>query len=264
MRIVVCIKQVPDPEGPRDAYFINTANATVEPRGIPPVLSLFDENALEAALRIRDQIPQGSVSVLSIGKRIPNAVMLKALAAGADSLVKVEDESLDASGLDSYITAQVLAAALSKLGFDLIVVGRQAADWNDGQVGIGIARLLDLPSVTLVRSVHLSGHDMEIERVLPQGYEIVRTALPALIMVGGEAGELRYPSMIQRREAKNKPITTWNLIDIGLTTLPAKRVIRQRLFAPELKDRACRMVDGASLAEAGRNLAERLHSDRVV
>jgi len=264
MRIVVCIKQVPDPEGPRDAYGINTANMTVEPRGIPPVLSIFDENALEAALRIRDQHPDAGVTVLSIGKRIANAVMLKALAAGADALVKVEDESLDAAALDSYLTAQVLAASLSKLGFDLIVVGRQAADWNDGQVGIGIARLLDLPAVTLVRSVHIHDHDVTIERVLPQGYEVVRTALPALAMVGNEGGELRYPSMIQRREAKNKPVTTWSLADIGLPSLPAKRVIRQRLYAPERKDRVCCMVDGPSLAEAGRNLAERLHSDRVV
>jgi len=264
MRIVVCIKQVPDPEGPRDAYHINSETGMVEPRGIPPVLSLFDENALEMALRIRDQNPSDSVSMLSIGRRIPNAVMLKALAAGADCLVKVEDEALDAANLDSYITARVLAAALAKMGFDLIVVGRQAADWNDGQVGIGVARLLDLPAVTLARSLQASGDELMIERVLPLGYEVVRTTLPALIIVGGDGGELRYPSMIQRRDAKNKPVTTWTLADIGLDNLPARRVIRQRLFAPELKDRACRLVDGYSPAEAGRILAERLHGDRVV
>jgi len=264
MRIVVCIKQVPDPEGPRDAYHINTDTGMVEPRGIGPVLSLFDENALELALGIRDQNHAKSVSVLSIGRRIPNAVMLKALAAGADCLVKVEDEALDAANLDSSITARVLAAALAKLGYDLIVVGRQAADWNDGQVGIGVARLLDLPAVTLARSLQASGDELRIERVLPLGYEVVRTTLPALIIVGGDGGELRYPSMIQRRDAKNKPVTTWTLADIGLDTLPARRVIRQRLFAPELKDRACRLVEGASPAEAGRNLAERLHGDRVV
>jgi electron transfer flavoprotein beta subunit len=264
MRIVVLIKQVPDPEGPRDAYSINTASMTVEPRGIPPVLSLFDENALEMALRIRDANPADSVSVLSMGRRISTAVMLKALAAGADCLVKVEDDALDAAELDSHITAQVLAAALRKMGFDLIVAGRQAADWNDGQVGIGLARLLDIPAVTLVRRVQVSADSLTIDRTLPHGYEIVRTTLPAVVMVGGEAGELRYPSMIQRREAKNKPVTTWNLADIGLDNLPARRVIRQRLFAPELKARTCRLVDGASPAEAGRNLAQRLHRDRIV
>jgi len=259
------MKQVPDPEGPRDAFEINQATGMVEPRGIPPVLSLFDENALEMALRIKDVHPAGAhITVMTMGKRISNAVMLKALAAGADCLVKVEDESLDAANLDSYLTARVLAAALAKMGFDLIVVGRQAADWNDGQVGIGVARLLDLPAVTLARSLQASGDELMIERVLPLGYEVVRTTLPALIIVGGDGGELRYPSMIQRRDAKNKPVTTWTLADIGLDGLPARRVIRQRLFAPELKDRACRLVDGSSPAEAGRNLAERLRGDRIV
>jgi len=264
MRIVVCIKQVPDPEGPRDAYCINATDMTVEPRGIPPVLSLFDENALEAALRIRDQHPDAGITALSIGRRIANAVMLKAMAAGADALIKVEDEALDPTMLDSRITAEVLAAALRKLGFDLIVVGRQAADWNDGQVGIGVAHLLDLPVVTLVRGVRINGHELTIERMRPQGVEVVRTSLPALIMVGNEGGELRYPSMIQRREAKNKPVTAWSLADIGIAALPARRVIRERLFAPEIKDRVCRMIDGASPAEAGRNLAHRLRDERIV
>jgi len=265
MHIIVCMKQVPDPEGPREAFEINQDSVLVEPRGIPPVLSLFDENALEMALRIKEVHPDGAtVSVLSMGKRISNAVMLKALAAGADELVKVEDDSLDAGRLDSFSTAQVLAAAISNLPHDLIIVGRQSADFNDGQVEIGLGHILDLPVITLARGVTVQGADMRIERVLTNGHEVVSAPIPAVIMASNEVGELRYPSMIQRREAKQKSIHTWGLNDIGLASLPLPRLMRKRLYAPEFKFRQCRILTGNTPAEAGRNLAMQLKEDRVI
>lgn len=265
MNIIVCMKQVPDPEGPRDAFEINHDKGLVEPRGIPPVLSLFDENALEMALSIKDVYPDGAkVSVLSMGRRISNAVMLKALSAGADELVKVEDDSLDAGLLDSFATAQVLAAAINKLPHDLIIVGRQAADFNDGQVGIGLAHILDLPVITLARAVTVQDGDMRIERVLGSGYEVVSAPIPAVIMASNEVGELRYPSMIQRREAKQKPIHAWRLNDIGLASLPTARLMRKRIYAPELTLRQCRIFGGNTPAEAGRSLVLQLKEDRVI
>ena len=265
MHIVVCIKQVPDPEGPRDSFEINQATGMVEPRGIPPVLSLFDENALEMALRIKDVHPAGAfITVITMGKRISNAVMLKALAAGADEIVKVEDEALDAGRLDSFATAQVLAAAIRKLPYDLIITGRQAADFNDGQVGIGLAHILDLPAITLARALTVQGGELMAERVLAQGHEVMCAAMPAVIMASNEVGELRYPSMIQRREAKQKPVRTWGLADIGLSEPPAMRLRRKRLFAPELRERRCRLFEGVGPAEAGRDLALQLKEDRVI
>ena len=264
MHIIVCMKQVPDPEGPRDAFEINHSSGMVEPRGIPPVLSLFDENALEMALRIKDVSPGGAkISVLSIGKRISNAVMLKALAAGADELVKVEDGSLEAGLLDSFATAHVLAAVINKLPYDLIIVGRQAADFNDGQVGIGLGHLLDRPVVTLAQAVVVRDGDIRIERVLANGYEVVKAPIPAVIVASNEVGELRYPTMIQRREAKQKPVHTWGLKDIGLATLPSARLRRKRIYAPELKLRQCRILGGTP-AEAGRNLVLQLKEDRMI
>lgn len=265
MRIIVCMKQVPDPEGPRDAFEINPASGMVEPRGIPPVLSLFDENALELALRIKDVHPAGAVvSVLSVGKRIANAVMLKALAAGADELVKIEDDSLEAGLLDSFATAQVLAAAIHTLPHDLIIVGRQAADFNDGQVGIGIAHILNLPVITLARAVTVQGRELWVERMLANGHEVVSAPLPAVIMAGNEVGELRYPSMIQRREAKNKQVIAWGLSAIGLTVPPAPRLKRTRLYAPDIKTRRCRILAALTPGEAGRDLARQLREDRII
>jgi len=265
MHIIVCMKQVPDPEGPRDAFEVNQASGLVEPRGIPPVLSLFDENALEMALRIKDVHPAGAaVSVISLGKRISSAVMLKALAAGADEIVKIEDETLDAGRLDSFATAHLLAAAIRKIPYDLIITGRQAADFNDGQVGIGLAHILDLPVVTLARAVTVQGSELRAERVLAHGYEVMCAPLPAVIMASNEVGELRYPSMIQRREAKQKPVRTWGLADIGLAAPPATRLTRKRLYAPELRERQCRMFSAGSPADAVRNLAMQLKEDRVI
>jgi electron transfer flavoprotein beta subunit len=265
MHIIVCMKQVPDPEGPKDAFEINQDSGLVEPRGIPPVLSLFDENALEMALRIKNVHPAGAtISVLSIGKRISNAVMFKALAAGADELVKVEDDSLDAGCLDCFSTAQVLAAAISKLPHDLIIVGRQSADFNDGQVGIGLAHILNFPGVTMARAITVQGGDIKIERVLANGYEVVSAPIPAVIMASNEVGELRYPSMIQRREAKQKPVQAWGLKDINLASLPSARLMRKRIYASELKLRKCRIIGGSTPTEAGRNLAIQLKEDRVI
>ncbi len=265
MQIVVCMKQVPDPEGPRDAFEINPDSCLVEPRGIPPVLSLFDENALELALRIKEAQPEGArISVLSMGRRVSNAVMLKALAAGADDLVKVEDDSLESGRLDSFATAQVLAAAIRRLPHDLIIVGRQAADFNDGQVGVGIAHILDLPVITLARAVTVQGGGLMVERVLAEGHEVVSAPLPAVIMASNEVGELRYPSMIQRREAKQKPVQAWGMNEIGLAAPPPPRLVRKRLCAAEPKLRQCRILDGKTPAEAGRDLVLRLKADRVI
>jgi electron transfer flavoprotein beta subunit len=264
LHIIVCIKQVPDPEGPRDSFVINSEANRVEPRGIPPVLSLFDENALEAALRIKDVHGDAQITVLSIGKRISNAVMLKALSAGADELLKVEDERLDPGSLDSSAIAAVLACAIKQLDYDLVLVGRQAADWNAGQVGIMIAYRLGIPAITLARKAILDGEAVIVERVLPDGYEVVRSALPAVVMTSNEAGELRYPSMIQRREAKNKPVVTWGLGDIGIDAPPANKVVLKRLSTPAIVTGACTLIDGATAAEAGRNLALRLRQDKVI
>ncbi len=266
MRMVVCVKQVPDPEGSQDCFVINPETLRVEPRGIPPVLSLFDENALEAALRIKDACEEEvTLTVLSMGKRVSSAVLQKALAVGADDLVKVEDDRLDPAGLDSFAVASALAGAIRKLGrVDLIFTGRQAADWNAGQVGIGIARILSLPAVTLVRKAELQGGSVLVERVITGGYEVVRVPLPALLVTSNEVGVMRYPTMLQRRAAKKKPVQGWDAGDVGVEDVPPSRLVLKKLFVPEMRQAQCEIVEGGTPAEAGQALAERLHSDGIL
>lgn len=266
MRIIVCMKQVPDPEGPRESFVVNNEEMRVVPQGIPPVLSLFDENALEAALRIKDKNPQDvKVSILSIGKRVSNAVMFKALAAGADELIKVEDSQFMTSRLDSFATATILAKAIENAGdFDLILVGRQAADWNAGQVGIILSGILNIPCVTLAQGVDVNGSTLTVERVLSNGIETVRTHLPAIVMVSNEIGELRYPAMKERREAKKKPVTEWNISDIGLSRIPPARIKLKRLFTPEMAAGNCLYLTDTTLEDAGRKLALLLKADGMI
>jgi electron transfer flavoprotein beta subunit len=266
MNIIVCMKQVPDPEGPQDCFAINPETVRVEPRGIPPVLSLFDENALEAALRIKDDHGEEmKITLLTLGGRISNAVLQKGLAVGADDLVKVEGEAFDPGMLDSFGTASALAATIKRIGsYDLILAGRQAADWNAGQVGIFLGGILGLPTVTLAKKVDIQGEYAVVERLVPSGYETVRTKLPAVVVASNEVGELRYPTMIQRRQAKKKPVTAWGASDIGIEEVPKNRVVLKRLFAPEMRKGQCQLMEGETPDEAGINLAKRLRADGVL
>jgi len=267
MDIIVCMKQVPDPESSRECFVIDTEKLRVEPRGIPPVLSPFDENALEAALRIKGDLQDRDVkiTVVSVGRKISSAILQKALAVGADELVKVEDDAFESGALDSYATASVLAATMKRIGrYDLILAGRQAADWNAGQVGVGVAHLLGIPVVTLARRVDVDGTNTVVERLTGDGYERVRAPLPALVVVSNEVGELRYPGIAQRKAARSKPVVAWTAADVGFGTLPRRRLRLVELTSPEVRATDCILVDGADGADAGRRLAERLHRDGVL
>src|SRR4030042_1666066 len=168
MNIIVCVKQVIDPQAPPSSFKIDAStNKVVPPPGVPPVISTFDEYAVEAALKIKETVG-GKVTALSLGVNLLRDVVKKPLAMGADELILLEDPAL-ADG-DSWSTAYALAMAIKKLGqFDLVLCGRQAADWDAGQVGSGIAELLGIPSVTIVRKIEVAGNKAKVERVIPDG-----------------------------------------------------------------------------------------------
>jgi len=127
INIIVCVKQVLDPELPPSLFRINTeTNKVIPPRGRTPVLSTFDENALEAALKIKDA-QEANITVISMGSGLDEMILRETLAVGGDELIFLEDDSFQDA--DSYSTACVLAAAIQKVGaYDLILCGRQAAD----------------------------------------------------------------------------------------------------------------------------------------
>jgi electron transfer flavoprotein beta subunit len=266
MNIIVCVKQVNDPETTPSSFKIDTAaNIVIAPPGLPPVISTFDEYAVEAALRIKEKVG-GKVTILSLGVNLLRDVVKKPLSMGADDLVLLEDPAL-ADG-DSWSTAYALSLAIKKMGqFDLILCGRQAADWDVGQVGSGIAEILGLPSVTLARKIEILGDKAQVERVIVDGFELVETCLPALITLSNEHPAPRYPNVKGIMMARRKEPVVWKAADIGAD--PAKigangrRSRLLKLYQP-VTDSKCEVVTADTPEEAAVKLAVRLREAKVL
>jgi len=262
LNIVVTVKQVLDPEAPPSVFNIDPeAKRVVPAAGVPPVLNPYDDNALEAALRIKD-IHQSRITAISMGVKLAKAVLRKCLAAGADELVIIEDETFN--NLDGNATAYILATAITKMGkYDLILTGRQAADTDAGQVGSGIAEILGIPSVTIAQKVEVDNGKLRVERVVSDGYQIVEAPLPALVTVSHELGQLRNVALRELMTAKDKPIQVWGCQDLGITSSPMRRTRIIDLYIPQRESR-CDIVDGNTEEEAAVNLALRLREAKII
>src|SRR3989337_113517 len=164
--IVCCVKQVPDPEAPASQFKVDEAARKVLPiPGVQPVPSQFDTIGVEAALRIKDKVPDATITILTLGPDAYRDTIKHCLAMGADEGVHINDPALNDA--DHWATAEALAAAIQKLPpYDLIVAGRQAVDWDMGVVGSTIAEILGLPVITIAKEVKLDGGKVTVERVL--------------------------------------------------------------------------------------------------
>ena len=266
MNMIVCVKQVLDPEAPPASFKIDSSsNKVVPPAGVSPVISPFDEQAVEAALRIKDS-QGGKITVISLGANLLRDVVKKPLSMGADELILLEDEAFTEG--DSWSTAYALAMAIKKTGeYDLIFCGRQAADWDAGQVGSGIAEILGLPSVTVAKKIDITNGKARVERVTADGYEVVEVSLPALITVSNELGEPRYATLRGIMAAGKKQPTIWKPADIGVEPsqigVAGRRVKLLKLFQP-VREGKCEIIEGESLEEAAVNLALKLREAKII
>jgi len=255
--MIVCCKQVVDPEAPPASFKIDPAtNKVVPPQGVPPVISPFDEQAVEAALKVKDA-GGGKITVLSLGINLARDVVKKPLSMGADELILLEDPAY-VDG-DAWSTAYALAMAIKKIGkFDIIFCGRQAADWDSGQVGSGIAEILGLPSVTVAKKVEAANGKARVERITADGYEVVEVSLPALITVSNELGAARYPTIKGIMGAKRKEPIIWKPADIGVDPtkigVAGRRTRLSKLFQPA-RETKCEIVGGDTPEEAAIKLA---------
>lgn len=250
------MKQVIDPEAPVSSFKIDSeTNRIIPPKGTPPVLNPFDENALEAALKIKDS-QDAEITVISMGRNLARAVVRKPLAAGADRLILLEDNAFD--NLDSYATACILVEAIKKAGgYDLILCGRQAADTDAGVVGSGIAEILGIPSITVARKISINDKEAVVERIISDGYSVIQTPMPVLVTVSNEVGELRSAALAAIMAAQKKEITIWNANDLDIEPSKLRQMRLLKLFQPyhEIK---CEFIEGKSLQEAGENLAVKM------
>lgn len=260
--IIVCIKCIPDPEGPSSAFEIHSDEKKVVPVGIPPVINPYDENALEVAVALKDHWG-GKVIAVNMSEKAITPVLKKALSVGADELILLEDPLF--KDLTSVSTAHVLSAAIRKIeNYDLILTGRQAADWDFGQTGLLIAEILQIPGINLAQKVVLQDSTITVERLKRQGYEVLVASTPALITVSSEAGDLRLPTLKAIQDSRKKPVTIWRAADLEIEpSLMRTRNITQ-LRPPSAAKRTCVFIGGDSAQEKGENLALKLHQDRVI
>ncbi len=220
MNVVVLVKHVPDPQGtPKlDEGFL------VQREGVEGALDPGDEYAVEAALQIVEQ-EGGEVALVSMGPEVAMTAIRRGLSMGAHSAVLVTDPAL--RGADVIATARVLAAAIGRQPFDLVLSGVDSTDGYTGTLPMAVAELLGVPSATFARKVEVADGNLRIERQTDLGYDVIESSLPALASVTGSAAEPRYPTLKGIMGAKSKPVEQLSLADLGLSAsdvAPTQRV----------------------------------------
>lgn len=262
LRMIVCAKQVLNPDMPSSVFKIDRqARRAIAPLGVKPVINGFDEIAVEAALRLKASVG-GTITVVSMGRSFVIEVIKKTLAMGADELILLQDDAFDT--VDSFVAANVLATAVRKIGqFDLLLCGRQASDWDNAQVPLGLAELLDLPCLPFAKSLELKNGSVRIQRVTPEGEETLEAALPAVVTVSNEFGEPRTPNIKGIMAATRATPTVWGLADLDVDLPVLARAELVDLFVPEGQAH-CEIVQGEDDAEVGRNLALKLREAKLI
>jgi electron transfer flavoprotein beta subunit len=262
INIIVCVKQVLDPELPQTLFKVDSdTNRVIPPRGRSPVLNPFDENALEAALKIKD-VEETKITVISMGSGLDEIILRETLAVGADDLIFLEDDAF--KDVDSYSTAYTLATAIKKIGeYDLILCGREAADTDAGQVGFAIAEILGIPSINLASKIETSNGKLRIEQVVDDGYDVIESPMPALVTVGYEIGVIREASFEATMAADEKEITIWDAQELGVDPSQLKPSNLRKLFVPS-HEVSCQLIEGESPEEIGEKLALKLRDEQVI
>ena len=211
MKILVCVKQVPDTNEVR----IDPVKGTLIRDGVPSILNPDDANALEAALMLKDKDPDVEIAVLTMGPPQAGYMLRECLAMGADEAYLLSDRAF--GGADTCATSTTIAAGIRKVeGVDVIFAGRQAIDGDTAQVGPLVAQRLGIPVVTYVQSIRMDEDKVTVQRQMEDGYEVVEVKLPCLLTCVKELNEPRYMSVGGIVDAYQKDITVWNHMDVEL------------------------------------------------
>lgn len=267
MDIIITLKQVPDPEAPKESFKIDeAAKKILNPANVDPVINGYDENAIEAALQIKEA-GGGKVTAICMGEDGATRALKQALAMGVDEGILLSDAAF--AGSDPTATAYILAETIKKIGtYDLILCGRQASDWDHAQVPSGIAELLELPSVTAVQKVApQEGGTIRVERILEDGYEVLDVQGPCVVTISNEANRPRYPTLKGIMAAGKKKIPVWNAAELGVDTAQTgsagSLLMVSKLYIPRFEGK-CEFVEGDSPEEMGEKLALRLRELKII
>ena len=214
MKIVVCIKQVPD----TDEVKLDPKTNTLIREGVPSIINHDDKAGLETALQLREQVG-GTVTVVCMGPPQADVALREALAMGADEAYLLSAREF--GGSDTYATATILAAALRKIGFDLVITGRQAIDGDTAQVGPQIAEQLHIPQVSYAEALRAEGDHVIVQRQFEDRSHLLRVQLPCLVTALSELNQARYMSVGGIVDAYAKDVTVWGFEDLKNDLNPA-------------------------------------------
>lgn len=266
VRIVVCAKEVLDPDAVNNYALegrltIGDDGRTLTQTSIPRVMNAYDEQGIEAALRLREAGLACTITVVSAGVADGSEMLKHAAALGADEIVSIP---VDPGTIDHHGIARLLAAYVrSSGGAGLVLCGRQASDDDQGVVPALMGELLGMPVVTVARSVQAIGASaLRVVRVTPDGDETVEVSCPAIVTISNELGQPRYPTMAGRMAARKKRATVVAPETLGAPDL-RPQVVLVRQFVPAVKG-DCEIITGGTPAEAAERLVARLRADSVL
>ena len=248
MNIAVCVKHIPDPNVPPQMD-----GDRLKRDGVQGVLDPGDEFGVEAALQLQEA-QGGEVALVSMGPAQAMEAVRRGLSMGADKGVLISDDRLQ--GADALVTAKVLAAAIKRNEFDLVIAGVESTDGYTGTLGSTLAELLGVPQVTFVRKIESADGTLKVDRQTPDGYHVVECPLPALITVTAAINEPRYASFKGIMAAKKKPVEELSLDDLGLSDLNVKQKVAEITPAEERKAGEVFEDDGTGAAKIADFLKE--------
>jgi len=244
MELVVCLKQVPDTAAEIKPLADGSALDTAD---LPWIINPYDEYALEEAIRIKERLGGGTITAVTLGPERAATALRTALAMGADKAVHITGPEFE--GCDAAVTANVLAKALSRAPFDLVLCGKMAVDSYDAQVGILLAHRLGIAHMSCVVKIDVSADQKSLTAhcETDTGTETVECDLPALVTAEKGLNEPRYPAVIAVMKAKQKPLETLSAADLGLSAAGAGASgSRLRIVGWQQPPQRgqCRMLDG--------------------
>lgn len=234
MKLLVCVKQVPDAKEVR----LDPETNTLAREGVESIMNPYDQHALEEAVRLRET-HGGEVIVITMGPPQAEEILRLAISCGADQGVLVSDRAF--AGADTWATAYTLEKAIRALGgADLIFCGKQAIDGDTAQVGPGLAMRMNIPFVTCVQKVREGSEKaVTVERMMDDGYDVVEVPLPALLTVVKDINEPRVPSLKGKMKAKKASIQVLTAADIEADPtcigLPGSPTQVANVFPPEAR-----------------------------
>ena len=256
MKIVACIKQVPDSEAK-----VKAEDGKVSWGDAPLVINPFDEYAVEGALQ-QKEANGGTVTALCIGPESAREALKHALAMGADEAILVSDPAL--VELDTASAARILAAAIQKIGdVDMVVFGRQTLDNGAGITPAQTARVLGWPMLGLAGQIKVEEGRATVERVIEEGRQTVNAKLPAVVSVVQSIGEPRYPSFMGIRKASKATIPVWALSDLGASA-PEAIVKRTELMSPPARETAVEIITGDTPEAIAETLVDKILAEKVL